>query len=142
MIRNLTPHTITLLREDPDGDITGYAGYGTNAVARQYRALAEYPSEGVARATTTVTTVGTLPEAHDVPVTCTRFGFPEGLPAQQREVWLIVSLVTAQQMYDSGRSDLLTPGELVRNSEGQIIGCTGFGTMDPARFAAAGSVVA
>lgn len=132
MIRNLTPHTVIVLREDPDGDVTGFAGYGASAEGRRYARLAEYPSVGVARASTTTIVVGNLTDAPNVPVTWTRYGYPEGLPDYQRGTWLLVSLLTAQSMPD--RIDLITVGETVRDAGGRIVGCLGFGTLNPSAW--------
>ena len=50
---------------------------------------------------------------------------PFGLPDPAPSTFLIVSAITADAARKSGRNtdDLLLPTDLVRDSEGQIIGC-------------------
>ena len=96
---NLTPHAIT-------DAITGTS----------------FPASGdVARVAATFTPAG---EAGGVQLFRRTFGNVTGLPAPQDGVLFIVSALVAAAA--PSRSDLLSPGELVRNSDGQPIGCTGF----------------
>ena len=81
-IKNLTPHALVLLAEDPAGEIVGSVGFGRAARAAQFRTVAELASEGVARATTSVESAGTVEvNGQTVPVTKTVFGGTGDLPA-------------------------------------------------------------
>jgi hypothetical protein len=55
----------------------------------------------------------------------TTFGEVEGLPEQQIGIFYIVSGLVLSA---STRTDLLAPGELVRDENGRAIGCKGFRT--------------
>ena len=131
-IVNLTPHSIVLLVEDPAGNLAGSVGFGRGARPGQFRIVEDLPSEGVARAVTSTETVGEVEVAGEkFPVTRTTFGTPDGVPAPQWKRMYVLSLITAQAAAAAGRptDDLLTVGETVRDSEGVIIGCTGFGRL-------------
>lgn len=103
IIKNLTPHTVTVLNEDGS-------------------ALATFESEGVARATQTTEKVGNI---EGIPLVRTHFGEPVNLPEAEEGTYLIVSLATANAAREYGRTteDLVLTCEPVRNAEGQIIGC-------------------
>ena len=58
-----------------------------------------------------------------VPVVSREFGEVEGLPEPEKETLLIVSMIVAQAAGDL-RSDLVSPGHLVRDEQGRVIGCT------------------
>ena len=116
-IRNLTPHTVAL-----------YAGSG--------ELIDSWASEGQARCVEHVTRIdpGTDDDVEfqapgglvcfDIPVVRRDFGCVTGLPEPQHDTLLIVS----QLVFDaqSGRTDLLVPHDMVRDSEGRIIGCRAF----------------
>lgn len=53
----------------------------------------------------------------------TCFGAVSGLPAPKQDTMYIVSLLVKQAV---GRDDVCSPGEMVRDSEGKIIGCKNF----------------
>ena len=98
-IRNLTPHTI-------NETVSGQS----------------YPSTGtVARVTTTNIRVATW---EDSPILIQVAGEVTDLPDQQGGTALIVSAMVRLAL--PGRGDLLSPGDLVRNEDGQPIGCDGF----------------
>lgn len=103
---NLTPHTVNICNEA--GEI-----------------IKSYPSEGQARVS-----VENLPagEIDGVPVVRTVYGEPDALPESQDNVFYIVSMVYAQQR--PHRRDLImpntAPGQVVRDSAGQIIGVKSF----------------
>jgi hypothetical protein len=129
-IVNLTPHAVQILAEDTTGELVGSVGFGRAARQAQFRQLAELPSVGVARATTTVEQAGTVEVGgHIVPVTKTVFGGVQDLPEPDGETTFVVSLITASAAQAGGRTtdDLLIVGEAVRDSGGQILGVTGFG---------------
>lgn len=105
-IINLTPHPITIV--DGDGQV-----------------IRTFPKPAVpARA---AERLGAVEGAIDgVPVRgATTYGAVEGLPAFRAGTYYIVSLVTVQAARAEGRTlaDLLMPGELRRDSAGNIIGC-------------------
>lgn len=105
-IINLTPHPITIV--DGDGQV-----------------IRTFPKPAVpARA---AERLGAVEGAIDgVPVRgATTYGAVEGLPAFRAGTAYIVSLVTVQAARAEGRTlaDLLMPGELRRDSAGNIIGC-------------------
>lgn len=130
-IVNLTPHAITVLDED---DMT---------------VLCTLPPSGVvARVATERIQIGSLhihgpccpvssphhgddsdcdldPEmgCADIPIYRTVYGEVTGLPDPEPWTYYLVSLVVRQACPD--RADLLSPGELVRGSDGQPVGCRG-----------------
>lgn len=131
-IINLTPHALVLLVEDENGSIAGGVGFGRAARQAQFRVVAELPSEGVARATTSVRQIGmALVNGEQLPITKTIFGGTADLPAPVDSVKLVVSLITATAAHEEGRAtdDLLVVGEAVRDDAGRIIGTTGFGAV-------------
>lgn len=133
MLINLTPHLIRIYPPDcPDSidpnEVQPLAGiYPSGESAR----IGEIPLGTVMRVP-----VGTgwpaAPLADgelSVPVEYVEYtahgGLVKPLPEEQKDVWLIVSLVVAiQQVYIFGkRSDLLVPYREVRNMSGTVIGC-------------------
>lgn len=107
-LRNFTPHTINVMRDSFDGrDIT----------------VMELPSEGVARIDVTSETVMhvELFDGSSLPVKQVIHGDVTGLPAPEPGVRLVVSVLVAQGAKD--RFDLVSPGDLVRDPEGRVIGC-------------------
>lgn len=56
-----------------------------------------------------------------IPIISLTFGQVTGLPEQEEGVLLIVSKMVADAASD--RTDLVSPGRLVRDSKGLIIGC-------------------
>ena len=101
-IINLTPHSVDVVQAD--GSIKTYQ-----------------PSGQVARLDVSRKFVRILDGAE---VHRPTMGGVTGLPEAQMDVTLIVSALVAQACPD--RSDLVSPGELVRDSAGKIIGCKGF----------------
>jgi hypothetical protein len=104
---NLTPHPITLFLKDGR--------------------VIFLPSEGVARVREVREDAGEL-ELEDgitVPL-CRKFlsGEVEGLPEPQEGTVYIVSLLAAQRAWELGRTDVVAPGDYVRDGEGRIIGIT------------------
>lgn len=106
MIRNLTPHCIVMVDEN-------------GAVVREYK------SEGIARATQSNIQVG---EVDGIPLMETSFGETIDLPEYQPDVYLIVSIITANAAKANGRrvDDLLITTDTVRDETGRIIGCKAF----------------
>lgn len=60
-----------------------------------------------------------------VPVSQTVFGKPEGLPEQSSGTYYIVSQLVKSAL--PSRTDLLVPAEVVRDSNGNILGCRSLG---------------
>lgn len=102
MIRNLTPHAVTIMRE------------GQEALS--------IPSEGLARVAVSLAPCG---ELDGIPTVAQTFGAIEGLPAPEDGVFYIVSALIVSAARAEGRttSDLLTPADQVRGEAGQVIGC-------------------
>jgi len=99
-ILNLTPHALAIhLR---DGEVL------------------TIPSDGVARVATTREVVT---EWNGLEVCETSFGDVEGLPSVVDGTVIVVSRLVLQARPD--REDLLSPGELVRDTQGRVVGCNG-----------------
>lgn len=113
-IRNLTPHSVTLIGSG--GDI-----------------ILSLPPEGiVARATQEDAHASWIEvQGKRVEVVTTKFGCPTDLPRQQEGVLLVVSFITAQAAKAAGRQthDLLVVSDLVRDGSGSIVGCRKFATV-------------
>lgn len=100
---NLTPHTINIV------DCAG------NPIAN----IA--PSGSVARVSATRQQVG---EFDGIPTFVTAYGESTGIPAPTADTVYIVSSLVVQAIAGD-RPDVWAPGDLVRNAEGQVIGCVG-----------------
>ena len=99
---NLTPHEIVIV--SPSGETI----------------LRLPPSGTVARVSATTETLGTL---EGIPLLRVSRGEPEGLPAPEAGVMLVVSGLVRDALPD--RTDLASPGSLVRDAQGRVIGCEG-----------------
>jgi hypothetical protein len=99
-IINLTPHDINVI---VDGDVTVIPRDGTVARVNQISTVVD--------------------KINGIPVSVVRFGDVVGLPDPVPGVIWIVSALVKQAV---NRSDVVSPGELVRNSDGNVIGCKGF----------------
>lgn len=102
-IVNLTPHTLNIIG----------AGDARTDVP---------PSGEVARVSTSRVQVG---EVNGLPLFETRFGEVTGLPDAHPDIILIVSGMVAGHPAVRDRTDVFSPGELVRGSDGQPVGCRG-----------------
>lgn len=103
---NLTPHAVKIVR---DGNV-----------------VLEIPSSGVARARQQDVPAGEIEvDGVTISVVKTEFGETEDLPEPAEGVGYVVSIITANAAEAQGRncSDLYLSSGLVRNEEGQIIGC-------------------
>lgn len=98
-IVNCTPHAITLFPENGDAFVIEKSGL-------------------IARLSQTTKVVG---EINGVNITETQFGENVDLPAPKEGVFIIVSRIVLAANPD--RKDLLVPNELVRDENGQILGC-------------------
>lgn len=103
-IVNLTPHTVNIMPDGPDGEVTSI------------------PSSGEARAQTTREKAGTI---NGIQVYRTKFGAVEGLPEPQEGTIYIVSSITAQAV--PHRDDVFIPDDIVRDEQGRVIGCRALG---------------
>ena len=103
IIRNLTPHDINIVRDGKIDRIIKADGV-------------------VARAKQSTSPQG---ELDGIPIIKMEFGEPENLPEPEVNVFLIVSLPTAQAAIKAGRdtADLRLTSLPVRDDKGQIIGC-------------------
>lgn len=100
IIRNLTPHTITLL--DDSGE-----------------AVRDFPAEiPCPRVAVVETSAG---EIAGVPIVRQQYGQVQDLPEEEAGTYLIVSALV--QAAATVRRDLLIPAQLVRDEAGRIIGC-------------------
>ncbi len=105
-IRNLTPHTVSIIGED--GALK-----------------ASFPSEGIARASQVAEHAG---ELNGVELVTMKFGATQDLPDYQEDVYYIVSVITANAAKVEGRraDDLIITADPVRDADGRIIGCKRF----------------
>jgi hypothetical protein len=99
---NLTPHDITVIRAS--GDSTTFTKSGTIARVTQNTEVVQVV-DGINISTAT-------------------FGPVVGLPDWTGGTLYIVSALVKSAA--TGRSDLVSPGELVRDDSGNVIGCKGF----------------
>lgn len=99
-ILNLTPHNLTI--HNGEGESTTIAPSGIVA-----RVAAEKENTGC---------------IDGIPVFKTAFGEIQDLPEAQEGVIYVASLLVAQA---AKRADVFSPGELLRNEQGQPIGCLG-----------------
>ena len=99
-LTNLTPHAIHIITEG-----------GTVTVA---------PSGTVARCSSASTPAG---EVNGIALSRTTFGAVTGLPEPVEGVILVVSALVRAAL--PTRTDLASPGELVRDAAGAVIGCKG-----------------
>ena len=80
------------------------------------------PSDGIARVTEAKTSCPSIIiDGNEIATFSSSFGEVENLPPQEEGVMVIVSAMAADAAKD--RNDLLVPGELVRDNDGNIIGC-------------------
>jgi hypothetical protein len=104
---NLTPHAV-------------------NICNAQGEPLFTLPRSGtVARVSVTQESAGSL--TGGIPLFRTKFGEVQDLPEcdPDNDVVYIVSLVVAQHPAVAGREDIASPGELIRDVNGQPVGCKG-----------------
>ncbi len=101
-IINLTPHAINLIRAD--GTIKTFAPDGT--VARAEQILSKINND------------------LDFPLVVERVGKVVGVPNEIENRMILVSAMVRTLF--PRRMDLASPGELVRDSEGKVIGCKNF----------------
>lgn len=101
---NLTPHAVNIVTAEGDPIIT------------------VEPSGILARVSSSTVVVGDL---DGIPITATKYGEVEGLPAPEPGKVYIVSSLVAQRC--KGRDDVFIPNESVRDDKGRIVGCKSLG---------------
>lgn len=106
MVINKTPHPIHILEK------------GTKRIVNSYP-----KTDGMIRLKMETKTMGML--ADGTPLTKTVFGDPEGLPEYKEGTFYIVSQLVKTALPE--RQDLLVPAEVVRDQQGNIIGCISLG---------------
>lgn len=99
-IKNFTPHVLNVV--NLKGEVVAM------------------PSEGVARVATSTEEVSTI---CGFTVSKSTFGQVEGLPESESNTYYVVSRLVLQALPE--RTDLLCPGELIRDAGGNVIGCKG-----------------
>ncbi len=72
-----------------------------------------------------VKTVQDTPLLDGTPTSRTEFGEPEGLPNPKEGVFYIVSQLVKNAL--PNRTDLLVPAEVIRDEQGNVIGCQSLG---------------
>lgn len=106
MIRNLTPHAITVV--DSNGNpLETFLPAGPPARVHEHH--------------------NPLPWVDGWPLSEVLLGGVYDLPHPEPGVWLIVSRMVAEAVPERG--DLLLVSQTVRDHEGRIIGCRGFATL-------------
>jgi hypothetical protein len=104
---NLTPHPVTIRLRDGR--------------------VISLPSEGVVRVREIVEDVGELELEDGVTIPLRRKFLAdeiEGLPEPEEGKIYIVSFLAAQKAWEMGRTDVVAPGDYIRDEEGRIIGIT------------------
>jgi hypothetical protein len=104
MIINCTPHQITIC--DEYGNVTRVLGSSSTVIRLKADTIR-------------------IGEIDGIPLTTTQFGEAQGLPEYRDGVFLIVSQLVKAAFPD--RKDLLVPSEIVRDKNGNIIGCRSLG---------------
>lgn len=99
MIINKTPHPVIILDDNMD-------------------VIARFESTEPIRLKAETQLMGQL---YGIPITKTDFGIAENMPELERGTYYIVSQIVKSAYHN--RKDLLTPNEVVRDADGNIIGC-------------------
>lgn len=106
MLKNLTPHEVCIydmIGTTPDLNLVIEAGEEVARVSCEY--------------------VKVDKKVEGVDLYRTVFGEVTGLPAYEEGVYLLVSAMVREAL--PLRKDLVSPGQLLRNDEGNVIGCLG-----------------
>lgn len=98
---NLTPHDITVVT---------------------HTATSTIPKSGTVARVSQVSTI--VDVINDIPISIVKFGDVVGLPDFDHDTRLIVSSMVKNAVGNT-RYDLLSPGDLVRDDSGNVIGCKG-----------------
>lgn len=100
-ILNFTPHALNVV--GLDGNVTTFSSVGVARVATS--SVSKDPINGFG-------------------VVATTFSDVTGLPDPQDGIYCVVSRLVLSAC--PGRTDLLCPGELIRDVDGNVVGCKGF----------------
>lgn len=106
MLKNLTPHEVKIFKLNgtvPDLDVVIEAGEEVARVSCEY--------------------VKVDKKVEGVDMYRTVFGEVTGLPEYSEGTYLLVSAMVREAL--PLRSDLVSPGQLLRNDDGNVIGCLG-----------------
>jgi len=117
-IKNLTPHAIRVFAADGTTELVTVPPSGTVA-----RASVSYEESGVVPIEGDAEALLSRDPLAGIPVYVSVMGDVEGLPEPEAGTVYIVSTLVRQAL--PRRTDLLSPGELIRNEAGQPIGCRG-----------------
>ena len=104
---NLTPHDITVVLPDTQTE--------------NNRRRVFHRDGTVARVSQIATVVETI---DDIVISTVKFGSVVGLPKPVDGIRFIVSSMVKSA--EPNRTDLVSPGDLVRDENGNVIGCKGF----------------
>lgn len=128
-ILNLTPHVLTILAEDANGDHVVSVGRGPQARDITATVVATVPPSGTVAGAREESSdsIPVIVDGVEVPVQARRFGAPTNLPEPNEGVALFVSALTLSAAVAAGRdtSDLLVPG-LAATKEGKPFGILSF----------------
>ena len=126
---NLTPHSINFLL--PHHIEIGQDEMGTPIYVTEEKSYSIPLSGAIARCKVDRQIIDSI-VAQDVdgwditvPITSAKFGEVEGLPAPEKGTIYIVSNLVAQAVPD--REDVFFPDDVVRDENGNIIGCRALG---------------
>ena len=106
---NLTPHALTVMASD--GNVRIFARGQTVARVETRREACAFPF---------------ILNGVEFPLHITTFGDIVGLPPRNGEDVFVVSALVRSHPSCEGRDDVVSPGELIRDSAGNVIGCNGF----------------
>ena len=101
---NLTPHAVTVVL--PSGDTVTLPPSGT-----------------VARCSTCSTSSEVVEEVNGIPVSRVSYGEVVGLPEATEGTMFVVSALVRSAV--PHRKDVASPGDLVRDAGGNVVGCKG-----------------
>lgn len=106
MLKNLTPHEVKIYKLNgtvPDLDVVIEAGGAVARVSCEYIKVDK--------------------KVEGIDMYRTVFGEVTGLPDYEEGVYLLVSTMVREAL--PLRSDLVSPGQLLRDNDGNVIGCLG-----------------
>jgi len=106
---NCTPHSVDIVRND--GNTITIPASGIIPRCKQ----------------DTVVVGSAFVDGKGIPITRTQFGDVEDLPEKDDDTLLIVSMLVAKACPE--RDDLVIPNGIVRDDDGNIIGCTSLATV-------------
>ena len=102
--------------------IINLTAHNVNIVCSNGDVITFSPSGTVARCTQTTTQIGCV---NGIPLTQTSFGVVVDLPQPQEDTIFIVSRLVLNAC-KGVRDDLIVPNDIVRDEQGNIIGCKSF----------------